>query len=75
MVNLTIAGVDDRLATRLRRRATVHGRSLEAEALAILQHAAAAPEPDLDAQMAQWASASDALVTRFGAPGDEYAPF
>lgn len=37
--------------------------------------AAEAERAELAAQLAQWASASDAVVARFGSPADEHNPF
>jgi plasmid stability protein len=78
VASLTIAEMDDGLAARLRKRAAAHGRSVEAEALDILRSGVGAPavtQTEIAVQMAQWAAASEAVVARFGAPGDEYAPF
>ena len=45
MASITIRNLDDRVKKRLRQRAADHGRSLEAEARAILTHSADAPPP------------------------------
>lgn len=46
MATLTIRDLDDSLKARLRIRAAENGRSMEAEARAILRSALAASEPD-----------------------------
>ena len=43
MATLTIRGLDDDIRDRLRMRAAVHGRSMEAEARSILAEAVASP--------------------------------
>lgn len=45
MATLTVRGLDEETKTRLRVRAAGHGRSMEAEARAILREHLSVPEP------------------------------
>jgi antitoxin FitA len=45
MAKVTVRELEDEVVTRLKARARVHGRSLEAELRDILRQAAAAPSP------------------------------
>ncbi len=61
MATVTIRNLDDQLKHRLQLRAARHGRSMEAEARAILSDAVSEPgRPD---------NLVDALLERFGAAG------
>ena len=51
-VNLSIKGVPDQVAERLRLRAERHHRSLQGELMAIVERAAAEDGPDLGAALA-----------------------
>jgi plasmid stability protein len=71
MSNITIPDIDDDLEQRLKQRAAVHGRSMEAEARDILQ-AALSTEPSA-AVLGNLAEAIRAIVEPLG--GIELEPF
>ena len=75
MASITIRDIDDDLKQRLRQRAAVHGRSLEAEARGILEDALGAkpPAPVSGNLSANLADAIRAIVEPLG--GIELEPF
>lgn len=76
VAQLVVRRLDDAAKERLRARAKKHGRSLEAEARAILEHAATAePEQRRPTRKKGFGTLMQERFKRTGFTDDEYAEF